>query len=253
MNETTKIPTAAVLIIGNEILSARTQDVNLNAIARKLLAMGIQLAEARVVRDDEAAIIEAINALRARYTYVLTTGGIGPTHDDITTQSIAKALGLPLVQHPEATTLLKAYYTPADLNPERLRMASMPHGARLIDNPVSVIPGFQIENVYVLAGVPEVMLAMLDIVAQTLQQGPRLHVVTINCRVTEGLLAGELAELASRFPQLELGSYPSLRRGELGVALVVRGTDQVAVAEAVEEIKAIVTRHGGKPEVESAI
>ncbi|MDD5586391.1 MAG: molybdopterin-binding protein [Alphaproteobacteria bacterium] len=253
MLEIPECPTAAVLIIGNEILSGRTQDINLNVIARKLLALGIRLAEARVVRDDEAAIVEAVNALREAYTYIFTTGGIGPTHDDITTPSIAKAFGLPVSRHPEALALLTAYYTPANLNPERLRMADMPEGACLIDNPVSVIPGFQIGNVFVFAGVPEVMLAMLDSVAQTIRGGPCIHAVTINCDLTEGILAGELAGVASRFASLDIGSYPSFRLGKIGVALVVRGTNRQAVDEATAEIVALVTRLGGNPEIEASV
>jgi molybdopterin-biosynthesis enzyme MoeA-like protein len=253
MNETQECPTAAVLIIGNEILSGRTQDVNLGVIARKLVSLGIKLAEARIVHDDEAAIVEAVNALRGAYTYVFTTGGIGPTHDDITAASIGKAFNLPLARHPEALARLTSYYTQGNLNPERLRMADMPEGASLIDNPVSVIPGFQIGNVYVLAGVPDVMLAMLDFVAHNLHGGPCIHTVTINCDLTEGVLAGALAKIAASFPGLDIGSYPSFRLGKVGVALVVRGTDQQAVDEATEEIAALITRLGGKPEVEISL
>ncbi len=252
MTESEKIPTAGVLIIGNEILTGRTQDVNLNAIARKLMTLGIKLAEARIVRDVEDEIIEAVNALRERYTYLFTTGGIGPTHDDITTACVGKALGIPLVEHPEAKERLVNYYTKANLNPERLRMAVMPEGAILIDNPVSVIPGFQIKNVYVLAGVPDVMMSMLDNVILRLRRGPAIQVATINCSVTEGVLAGELADVAKRYPELDIGSYPSLRLGKIGVAIVVRGTNGAAVQEAAEEIIALVVRHGGSPTLETA-
>jgi molybdopterin-biosynthesis enzyme MoeA-like protein len=253
MNETTECPTAAALIIGNEILSGRTQDVNLGMIARKLFTLGIRLVEARIVRDDEKAITEALNALRSAYTYVFTTGGIGPTHDDITSASVAMALGLPLKRHPAALTRLTAYYTPANLNAERLSMADMPEGATLIDNPVSVIPGFRIGNVFVLAGVPEVMLGMLDSVAQTIRRGPCIHTVTINCHLTEGILAGGLAKVAQKFSGLDIGSYPSFRLGKVGVALVVRGTDKKAVDEAVEEIAALITRLGGALAIEPSV
>jgi molybdenum cofactor synthesis domain-containing protein len=252
MNETSECPTAAVVIIGNEILSGRTRDVNLNTIARKLLPLGIPVVESRIVRDEEAEIVEAVNALRARVTYVFTTGGIGPTHDDITAGSIAKAFDLPLERHPAAAAILAAYYTDKNLNPERLGMAEMPRGAVLIANPVSVIPGFRIENVYVLAGVPEVMQAMLDTVAHELRHGPCLHTVTVNCALTEGVLAGDLSTVAGRFPDLEIGSYPSLRLGKIGVALVVRGRTPEDVASVVDDIKAIVQSHGGTPEVETA-
>lgn len=245
------IPVAAVLIIGNEILSGRTQDVNINAIAVKLMSLGVKLGEARIVPDIEDDIVTAVNALRARYTYVFTTGGIGPTHDDITAASVAKAFELPFVDHPEAKKLLVDYYTEANLNPERLRMAKMPEGASLIANPVSVIPGFQIENVFVLAGVPEVMVAMLDAVAVRLERGPAIHAATIVGSVTEGLLAGELAAIDGRYAELDIGSYPSLRLGRVGVAIVVRGTNFEAVKRATEEIFALMAKHGGEPTLES--
>jgi molybdopterin-biosynthesis enzyme MoeA-like protein len=251
MSEKASTPTAAVLIIGNEILSGRTSDVNLNAIALKLMPLGINLTEARIVRDVESEIVEAVNALRARVTYLFTTGGIGPTHDDITAASVARAFSLPLVEHPEAKERIVNYYTGDNLNDERLRMAAMPQGAVLIDNPVSVIPGFQIGNVFVLAGVPDVMTAMLDIVVSRLERGPAIHVATINCRITEGLLAHELAEVAARYPELDIGSYPSFRLGQVGVAIVVRGTNAALVRNGVDDIIALIARHNGNPELET--
>ncbi len=250
MKRNEKTPTSAVLIIGNELLTGRTQDVNLNAIARKMMELGIKLAEARIVRDVEVEIIEAVNALRTRYTYVFTTGGIGPTHDDITASCVAKAFDVPLIEHTEAKRRLVDYYTNANLNPERLAMALMPEGAVLIDNPVSVIPGFQIENVYVLAGVPEVVLSMLDSVVTRLKCGPAIQVVTINCDLTEGVLAGELAALAKRYVDIDIGSYPSLRLGKVGTAIVVRGTNEDALQAAADGIMALVAKHGGNPVLE---
>jgi len=253
MSSPTPQPTAAVIIIGNEILSGRTQDVNLNTIAKKLSEIGVKLAEARVVPDVEAEIIAAVNALRARYTYVFTTGGIGPTHDDITSATIAKAFGVPLIEHPDARARLLGFYTPAKLNEARLSMAYVPEGAELIDNPISAAPGYRIENVFVLAGVPTVMQAMMNAVAADLQHGPAISSVTISCALGEGTLARDLAAIAARYPALEIGSYPSFRHNRIGVSLVVRGTDGAAVQAAAEEIKAIVVNHDGKPEVETTV
>jgi len=251
MNEPDETPTAAVVIIGNEILSGRTREINLNAIARKLLPLGIPVVEARVVRDDEEAIVRAVNSLRALYTYVFTTGGIGPTHDDITAAAIARAFNLPLVRHPGAKEILKSYYAEKDLNPERLGMAEMPEGAELIENPVSVVPGFRISNVFVLAGVPEVVRAMMDSISHRLKHGPLIHSITIACNLTEGVIAGELAAIAGKFPGVETGSYPAIRLGKIGAAIVLRGTDAGEVAAAAGAVKDMIVRHGGTPEIEA--
>jgi molybdenum cofactor synthesis domain-containing protein len=238
-------PTAAVLIIGNEILSGRTQDANLNTIAKKLAAAGIRLAEARVVPDIEDRIIAAVNELRAAYTYLFTTGGIGPTHDDITAATVAKAYGVALIDHPEAVARLTAYYTPANLNPARLRMALIPEGAGLIDNPVSAAPGFHLGNVYVMAGVPNIMTAMLDNVVATLQHGPAIIAVTVSSSVPESVLAADLAAIAARYPDLDIGSYPSFRMGQIGLALVARGTDRALLQQAADDLAAMIRGHGG--------
>lgn len=243
-------PSAAVLIIGNEILSGRTEDANLNYIAKKLGDCGIRLSEARVVADIEADIVAAINDLRTKYTYVFTTGGIGPTHDDITAASIAKAFGKALIEHPEARARLLAYYTKANLNEARLRMARMPEGALLIDNPISGAPGFQIENVYVLAGVPNIAQAMMDNIVSGLKHGPAFHSLAISGAVAESKLAAELAAIAARYTELDIGSYPWFRQGQYGTALVVRGIDRKAVQAAADAIFALVERLGGKPEFE---
>lgn len=232
----TEIPTAAVLIIGNEILSGRTQDTNLNYIAKKLTGVGIRLSEARVVQDIEPEIVDAVNTLRHKYTYIFTTGGIGPTHDDITSDSIARAFGVPVIEHPEARKRLMAHYTAENLTPARLRMARVPQGARLIDNPVSSAPGFNVENVYVLAGVPNIMQSMLDGVISTLKHGPEILSLTVSGHVAESVIAVELAGVAQRYAQLDIGSYPWVRNSRFGTALVIRGIDHPAIKEAAEEI-----------------
>ena len=250
MSET---PTASVLIIGNEILSGRTPDANLVYIAQKLAGIGVKLCEARVVPDIEADIVAAVNELRARYTYVFTTGGIGPTHDDITAASIARAFGIKLVEHPEARARLLAYYTEANLNPARLRMAMTPENATLIDNPISAAPGFRIENVYVLAGVPNIMHAMMDNIATELRHGPAIHSIAVSGNVAESTIAEALAAIAARWPQTDIGSYPWFRQGQYGTSLVVRGTDKDAVKTAAGDIFALVEKRGGKPVIESQI
>ena len=238
-------PTAAVLIIGNEILSGRTHDANLPYIAEKLSAMGIVLEEARVVPDREEAIVEAVNACRAAHTYVLTTGGIGPTHDDITARSVAAAFNLPVERHPQAVERLQRQYAAGGLNAARLKMADLPKGAALIDNPVSGAPGFQIENVYVLAGVPDIMKAMFD--GLNLTGGPPIVTRAISCFVTEGGIAGGLAEIQRRFPAADIGSYPFFRSGSFGTTLVVRGTDRDAVEAAAAAIRELIESYGAEP------
>jgi molybdenum cofactor synthesis domain-containing protein len=250
MNQT-PAPTAAVLIIGNEVLSGRTQDANLNYIALKLSKIGIRLCEARIVADVEQEIVSAVNALRAKYTYLFTTGGIGPTHDDITADSIAKAFGVKVGEHPEARARLAAHYKSADLSAARLRMARIPLGGDLIDNPVSAAPGFRVENVYVLAGVPNIMQAMMDNVAASLTHGPAIHSLTVSGFVAESKIAEELGVIAAANPQLDIGSYPWFRMGRFGTALVTRGTDEAAVRRASDAIFALVAKYGGEPVMET--
>jgi molybdenum cofactor synthesis domain-containing protein len=245
---TPETPTAAVLIIGNEILSGRTPDANLNTIAKKLAGIGVRLIEARVVPDSEAAIVAALNELRARHAYVITTGGIGPTHDDITAASVAKAFGVKLIEHPEARARLLAHYgDPQKLTEARLRMARTPEGAALIDNPVSAAPGFHIGNVYVLAGVPDIMRAMMDGVVATLRHGPAIHSKTVSGFVAESVVAEELEKIAARYPHIDIGSYPWVKEGRFGTALVARGTDEKAVAMAAEEIFVLVSKYDPAP------
>lgn len=239
--------TAAVLIIGNEILSGRTQDVNLGFLARELGQLGIRVREARVVPDVEAEIVAAVNHCRHRYDLVFTTGGIGPTHDDITSPSVAKAFGVEWVRHPEAVQLLARHYEGAMLNEARLRMATVPEGARLIDNPVSTAPGFQIGNVYVLAGVPSIMRAMFDGLKSRLPGGRAVASRTVSTFLGEGTIAEALGALQARFPGLEIGSYPFFRRGKFGTSLVIRGTDETDLDAAAEGLRALIRNHGDDP------
>ena len=218
-------PTAAILIIGNEILSGRTQDANTSYIASALAGIGVRTAEVRVVPDIEVEIVAAVNALRARYTYVFTTGGIGPTHDDITSACIAKAFGLPFGRHPEAERRLLAYYPPEKVNEARMRMADTPEGAELIDNPISVAPGFRVENVYVLPGVPSIMRAMFDGLKAQLRHGPAIVQRSLAVYAPEGEVAQPLTDLQDRYPSIDIGSYPFNRQGRLGTVVVFRGVE----------------------------
>jgi molybdenum cofactor synthesis domain-containing protein len=242
-----KIYTAAVLVIGNEVLSGRTKDANLPFLAERLNQIGVRLMEARVVRDDEAAIVEAVNQTRQRYDYVFTTGGIGPTHDDITSDCVAKAFGLKLIRHPEALKLLESHYKPGDLNEARLRMANTPEGAALIHNPVSRAPGFQIGNVFVMAGVPAIMQAMFDGVKSRLKGGRPQQTRTVVSQVPEGLLAKGLGEIQARYGDLEIGSYPYFRRGAYGTSLVLRGVDPARLDAGAEEVRQLIRDLGGAP------
>lgn len=217
--------TAAVLLIGDEILSGRTRDCNLATIAEFLASYGIDVCEARIVRDSEAEIVAALNALRARYTYVFTTGGIGPTHDDITTDAVGRAFGLPVDYDADALALLEPRYKSGEFNTMRRRMARTPKGATLIKNSVSTAPGFQIENVFVLAGIPVIMRAMLDDVGTRLKTGMMVRVATIVARVGEGRIASDLARIQREHPAVAIGSYPMFSENGPTVVLVVRGRD----------------------------
>ncbi len=244
--------TAAVLIIGNEILSGRTQDANLAYLATGLGEIGIKLVEARVIRDDEAQIIATVNELRARCTYVFTTGGIGPTHDDITSECLAKAFGVKLRLDPEAVRVLEAHYPKGALNEARLRMAHVPEGATLVENPVSRAPGFRMENVFVLAGVPLVMRAMFDGIKGKLRHGQPVLSRSVTCALGEGTIAKDLTAIQERFPDIEIGSYPYFRAGGFGVSLVSRGTDAARLAAVTEELKTMIRSLGGDPREEQA-
>lgn len=228
------IVTAAVLVIGDEILSGRTRDRNSNYIAVHFARVGIRLQEVRVVADDERAIVEAVDALRTRYTYVITTGGIGPTHDDITADAIATALGVPIDHDARAVELLHAYFAKRGVEPTpaRMRMARIPHGAELIANAVSVAPGFMIGNVIVLAGVPEVMQVMLDDVTPRLRTGAKMLTATIKLLRAEGDIAEIFASHQQKFPDVAMGSYPSFSEGRISTQLVLRSTDSALLEAA---------------------
>lgn len=235
-------PTAAIMIIGDEILSGRTLDTNVNTIAKFLASLGIDLNEVRMVRDVEAQIIEALNSLRNAYDYVFTTGGIGPTHDDITADSVAKAFGVEIVEHPEARRLLedRAQRIGAELNANSLRMARIPVGARLIKNPISAAPGIHIGNVFVMAGVPKIMASMLDDVAPYLKTGHKVLSKTLKLTyVGESWAADVLRELDQAYAGLSFGSYPYglYNGGEFGTNLVVRGIDATELNAAFESLK----------------
>ena len=235
--------TAAVLVIGDEILSGRTKDKNIGYIAEYLTGIGIDPREVRVVPDVEDEIVAAVNALRGRFTYVFTTGGIGPTHDDITADSIAKAFGVPIDVDPRAVALMRERYTPEELNEARLRMARIPQGADLIANPISKAPGFRIGNVIVMAGVPSIMQVMLDAVAPTLQTGARMVVEAIDASgIPEGIYAAGLGEIASAHESVSIGSYPSFSTAGFRNQIIVRGKDPrrvAAAARAVHDLLAI--------------
>jgi len=234
-------PTAAMLVIGDEILSGRTRDANMHHLAGQLTEAGIDLKEVRVVSDDSAAIIDATRVLSKSYAHVFTSGGIGPTHDDITADCIAAAFDTHIDVREDARALLQAHYDRqgAELNEARLRMARIPDGATLIDNPVSVAPGFQIENVYVMAGVPSVFQAMVASVLPTLKGGAPLVSTSTRIERGEGDIAGPLAELASRFPDLSFGSYPYIKNGVYGANIVIRGADASAVEDATRELTSL--------------
>ncbi len=251
MKATMPQPSACALIIGNEILSGRTQDVNLNYIARRLAERGVRLAEARVIPDLEDMIVAAVNETRARYDYVFTTGGIGPTHDDITAACIARAFGVPLILNPEARAILEAQFRARNIevNEARLRMANTPRGAALVDNAVSGAPGFRMENVFVLAGVPSIMQAMLEAALATIPGGVRLATRTVTAYLPEGTLAGPLKDLQTGYPDIDMGSYPFYQVGRHGSNLVLRGTDVERLETAVTELMRIVGDLGGDPEL----
>jgi molybdenum cofactor synthesis domain-containing protein len=242
-------PTAAVLVIGDEILSGRTQDTNTNYIAKFLGALGIDLKEARVVPDVEDEIVAALNALRVRYTYVFTTGGIGPTHDDITADAVAKAFGVGIDYHPEALAMLAARYAnPADFNDMRKRMARIPLTAELVKNTASTAPGFRIENVFVMAGVPMIMRAMLEDIEPRLQRGALVHSQTVQARIGEGKIAAGLQTIQKNFPDLAIGSYPYYREDGFGIQLVARGRDAGQVEAAAIAIESLIRGEGTEPQ-----
>jgi molybdenum cofactor synthesis domain-containing protein len=244
-NSSTAVITAALLVIGDEILSGRTKDKNIGYIADHLTAIGIQLKEVRVVPDEEPEIVAAVNALRARYTYVFTTGGIGPTHDDITSDAVAKAFGVGIDVDERALAPMKAYFERrgVELTPARLRMARIPFGADLVENSVSIAPGFMLGNVVVMAGIPAIMQVMLDAATRYLKTGKKMLSAALDLRRPEGEIAGMFEDLQKRYPDVPMGSYPFIRDGKPGTQLVLRSTDAARLAAAENDLKIqLVTR-----------
>jgi molybdenum cofactor synthesis domain-containing protein len=245
---------AGLIIIGNEILSGRTHDTNTPWIAEKLVTIGVVLVEVRVVQDVEAEIIFAVNDLKGKVDYLFTTGGIGPTHDDITAATMAKCFGMDLEVNAEALEMMIAHYGRAeDITPARKKMAMIPKGATLIDNPVSGPPGFKIENVFVMAGVPRIMQAMFDNVMLMLTPGQPLLSNTIACSLQESLVADKLEEIQHRYPEVSIGSYPHYRGGLLGLSLVLRTTDRALLKSASQEVIDLIRNLGGHPQAISVL
>ncbi|MCO5092254.1 molybdopterin-binding protein [Bosea sp. (in: a-proteobacteria)] len=234
------IVTAAILVIGDEILSGRTKDKNIGYIADYLTAIGIDLSEVRIVPDVTEEIVAALNALRARYTYVFTTGGIGPTHDDITADAVAAAFGVTIDHDPRAVAMLSERFSPAELNEARMRMARIPAGAELIANAISKAPGFHLGNVYVMAGVPAIMQAMLDVVGPTLRTGRKMLSDTIRAGLREGDIGGPLAAIAQAHPAVSIGSYPFWSDTGPDTNIVVRSRDAEKLTAAMAAVKAMV-------------
>ncbi len=235
-----EIVTAGIVVIGDEILSGRTKDKNIGYIAEYLTNIGIDLKEVRIVGDEEAEIIAALNALRERYTYVFTTGGIGPTHDDITADSVAKAFGVGIDLHPEVVARFRERFGEADLNEARLRMARIPDGAELIQSATILAPGFKIGNVIVMAGVPPIMQAMMDIISPKLKSGTRMLSEQVRADAREGDIGGPLRTIAETHPDTIIGSYPFLdEEGKPNTNLVVRSRDQAKLTAAMDAVKAM--------------
>lgn len=234
-------PTAAILVIGDEILSGRTRDSNMHYLAGELTRIGIDLKEVRVVADERAAIVAAVNALRRAFTHVFTSGGIGPTHDDITADAVAEAFGMPLAVRDDARAILAAHYDRSGLefNAARQRMARIPEGAVLIENPISAAPGFSLENVHVMAGVPDIFKAMVASLLPRLTGGRPVLSQTLRIDRGEGVLAEPLAALAAEFADLSIGSYPFIQNGAYGSNIVVRGTDAARIDAAVGRLAAL--------------
>ncbi|MEM6556742.1 MAG: molybdopterin-binding protein [Pseudomonadota bacterium] len=245
-------PTAAICLIGDELLSGRTRDINTQTIARYLAPFGIPVKEVRIVPDEQDRIVDAVNTLRATYSYVFTTGGIGPTHDDITADAIAAAFGVGIGEHPEAAALLAARYEEmgTEFTPARRRMARVPEGASLIENRVSGAPGFQTGNVFTLAGVPKIVEGMLDDIGHRLESGAIVQSITVRgAGLREGDLAEALAALSEQYSDVSIGSYPWFQTlQDHGVALIARGTDADALDQIRRDLDGLVRAQGVEPE-----
>ena len=233
---------ASLIIIGNEILSGRTQDKNLSYLATWLNEIGIQLSEVRVIRDEEDEIVDTVNLLRKKYDYVFTTGGIGPTHDDITSDSIAKAFNVDLETNPQALAILKEYYKDSELTEARLKMTKMPKGAELVENPVSKAPGFKIENVFVMAGIPKIMQGMLEGAKIHLSAGKPMKSESIDVFMPESFIAEELSNLQDKFRDVEIGSYTFVKDGKYGTSLVMRSSDSKKLFDCKAQMELMISK-----------
>lgn len=239
-------PTACLLVIGDEILTGRTQDVHIKYLGEKLSVQGIDLKEARVISDNIESIIKHINEVRSSFTYVFTTGGIGPTHDDKTAEAIAKAFNTPLEENVEALAMLQARWG-KEVSPSNRRMARIPKGATLIENIVTQAPGFQIANVYVLAGVPSIMRAMVDTLLPNLKGGAPVKTKSISCLLGEGILAETLETLDQTYPSVQIGSYPFFLPQGHGTTIVIRGIQEENVEKVFSLLKIVIKNKGGIP------
>ncbi len=242
---TDKVYTAALVIIGDEILSGRTHDKNTPWIAERLTELGVRLGEVRVIPDIEQKIIDTVNEMRGAHDYVFTTGGIGPTHDDITAESIAHAFGVEVELHEGAyQELLKYYKDESEITPARKKMAMIPQGGKLIDNPVSGAPGIQIENVYIFAGVPRIMQSMFDAVAHTLKGGKPVQSKSVTADLPESAVADDLGKIQANYPEISIGSYPQYRNGKFGTTLVLRGINDDDLLAAQNDVVEMVKKIG---------
>ena len=234
--------TAGILIIGDEILSGRTQDTNANFIARNLTSSGIKLEEIRVIQDSKKIIIDSVKLFSEKYNYVFTTGGIGPTHDDITSESIAKAFKVDLEVNPQALAILKEYYKDSELTEARLKMTKIPNGAELVENPVSKAPGFKIENVFVMAGIPKIMQGMLEGAKIHLSVGEPMKSESVDVFMPESFIAEELSNLQNKFKDVEIGSYPFVKDGKYGTSLVMRSSDKAKLSDCRSQMELMISK-----------
>jgi molybdenum cofactor synthesis domain-containing protein len=249
MTELPKTVTACVLVIGNEILSGRTKDANIQYLAVELNKIGVRLMEARVIPDIEETVVATVNEVRRKFDYVFTTGGIGPTHDDITADCIAKAFGVGISEHPEAIERMTRHYGDAALfTPARRRMARVPHGGILVDNPISIAPGFQMENVFTFAGIPKIAEGMFQSMKHRLVGGAPMVSRTVRTNLPEGIIAEPLGTLQKSYADLDIGSYPGFRNGKISVSLVLRGTDDTRLAAATSELMGTIRGMNGEAE-----
>ena len=245
------VSTAGIIIIGDEILSGRTKDTNINWIATELNNIGVRLIEARIISDDSETIIETVKNFTKKFTYVFSCGGIGPTHDDITTESVAKAFDQKLVKDPEAMRRLKLHYegTNIEFNEARQKMAIIPTNSSLIDNPVSAAPGFKIENLFVFAGVPKIMQGMFNTILNDLIGGVKLKSKTVSSNIGEGLIAKDLERIEKKFKNVKIGSYPYFKPGNFGTSIVLRSESEILLHQASETVLSTIIKLGGEGKI----